>query len=57
MIEIDYSEHSLCDNCCVDYKKEKLYLYDIWIDGECVITLCTNCLDDTFKQIKELEDK
>lgn len=45
MIEVDYSEHSLCDNCCVDYKKNKLDLYDIWINGECVVTLCDDCIN------------
>ena len=55
MIEVDYSEHSLCDSCCVDYKKDKLDLYDIWIDGECMVTLCDDCIDKMVKEIKILK--
>lgn len=52
---IDYSEHDLCDNCCIDYKKDKLDLYDIWIEGERMITLCDNCIDKMMKKIKILK--
>ena len=54
MIEVDYSEKMLCDSCYVDYKRT---LYDIWIDGECIVTLCDNCIDKLMEQIEILKGR
>ena len=53
-MDIDYSEHALCDNCCVDYKKNDLNLYDIWIDGECIVTLCDVCINKMMGRVETL---
>lgn len=53
-MDIDYSERALCDNCYVDYRKNDFNLYDIWIDGECMITLCDGCINKVMEKVGTL---
>lgn len=53
MIEVDYSEFSRCDSCNSSFTN--ITIYDIWIDGDCRLSLCEECILDMMEQVKELK--
>ena len=53
MLYIERSSYKYCDKCESRFDK----LYDISVDGEIrILTICSDCIEEVYKQIKIMED-